>query len=91
MMGYMEGVSISYLGVSICGDAEILESDAARLRVTTREPMPVGTELEVTIEGTARRARVTAVAEVREAAGMTLAFVEEQEAKPKRRRRKTAS
>jgi len=98
----METVSITYLGVAVCADAELAESDEAGARITTREPMPVGSEIEVTVGGSARRARVTSVAEVRDA-GMRVVFVaapresatphpvaaEAPESKPKRRKKKS--
>ena len=71
----MSGVSITYVGVPVCADAQVAESDAGGARIATREPMPVGSEVEVTIDGAARRARVTSVSEVRDA-GMRLAFVD---------------
>lgn len=85
----MGNVPVTYLGVAICTDAEILEADASGARVSTREPMPVGTELEIEIEGTTRRARVIGVKEIREAE-MNLRFVQEEEIKPKRKRKKTS-
>jgi hypothetical protein len=84
----MENVPITYLGLAVCLDARIVQSDAAGARIATREPMPVGTEIEVTLEGNPRRARVTSVSEVVEP-GMQVAFADEPaETKPKRRKRK---
>lgn len=71
----MERVSITYVGVAVCADAQLAESDADGARIATQQPMPVGTELEVSIGDTVHRARVTSVSEVRDA-GMRLAFVE---------------
>jgi len=71
----MERVSITYVGVAVCADAQLAESDAGGARIATQQPMPVGTELEVSIADTVRRAHVTSVSEVRDA-GMRLAFVE---------------
>jgi len=73
----MERVSITYVGLAVCADAQLAESDAGGARIATQQPMPVGTELEISIgdSGDRRRARVTSVSEVREA-GMRLAFVE---------------
>ena len=98
----MEPVSITYLSVPICTDAQLAESDQAGARIATREPMPVGTEIEIMLNGKLRRARVTSVAELRDA-GMWVAFVaapresatpgpaaaEAPEGKPKRRKKKS--
>ena len=71
----MERVSVSYLGLAVCADAQLAESDDAGARIGTQQPMPVGTDLEVTIGETVRRARVTSVSEVRDA-GMRVAYFE---------------
>ena len=98
----MEPVSITYLSVPICADAQLAESDETGARIATREPMPVGTEIEIVLDGKPRRARVTSVAELLDA-GMRVAFVaapresatpqpaaaEVTESKPKRRKKKS--
>ena len=97
----MEPVSITYLGVPICPDAEMVEADEHGARIATREPMPVGTEIEITMRGDARTARVVSVAELRDA-GMRVVFAgprgepstpppaaaETREVKPRRKKKK---
>jgi hypothetical protein len=71
----MESVTVRYLGVAVCTDAQVAESDEQGARISTQQPMPVGTDLEVAFGETVRRARVTSVSEVRDA-GMRVAYFE---------------
>jgi hypothetical protein len=71
----MQSVTVSYLGVAVCADAQLAEGDERGARIATQQPMPVGTDVEITIGDAVRRARVVSVAEVRDA-GMRVEYFE---------------
>ena len=84
----MPAVTIRYAGAPICTDAQVLESSDSVIVVTTAEPMPVGTELDVIADDRSLRVRVAGCREG--APGQMRLTVGESDRKKKRGRKRSA-